>query len=79
MGNGQAVEQIRDILTGLKLSAIVEIIANVLIQESAARMDISDLTPENILEVIIADKVRNGESLQNAVLHQGLLMLMWLK
>ena len=79
MGNGQAVEQIRDILTGLKLSAIVEIIANVLIQESAARMDISDLTPENILEVIIADKVKNGESLQNAVLHQGLLMLMWLK
>lgn len=59
---------------------VVEVIANVLISTGINRisMDIPEITPENVVDIIMKDKQQNGETLQNALAQQGLVMIMWL-
>ena len=66
----------------LNIEQKIEVIANVLISSGMNYMDISgeisEITSENIIEIVMNDKKKNGESLHNAITHQGLVMLMWL-
>ncbi len=69
-------------LEGLSLYERIEIMANVMISSGMLYMsvpeEISEITPENIVDIVIKDKNSNGETLQNALAQQGLVMLMWL-
>jgi hypothetical protein len=77
------VLEINETLQGLPLREVVEALANVLISQGINHMDIpgeiSEITPENVVDLVMTDKQQNGESLHNAVAHQGLVMLMWLR
>jgi hypothetical protein len=77
------VLEINEILQGLQLRNIIEVLSNVLISQGIARMsipgEISEITPENVVDLVMKDKQQNGESLPNALAHQGLVMLMWLR
>lgn len=70
-------------LKGLELHEVTEVLANVLISEGMSHMDISgeisEITPENVVDIVMKDKSKNGETLHNALAHQGLVMLMWLR
>lgn len=59
----------------------LEVIANVLIRLGFSHMSIpeTEINPNNVIEVVLNDKKIHGETLLNSVVHQGLLMLMWLK
>lgn len=56
---------------------VTEIIANLMIQISMADIDTQD--EKDITQSIIDDIENNGETLENALARQGLLMLTWLK
>lgn len=77
------VIQINRELEDLHLHNIVEVLANVLISQGISHMDISgeisEITPENVIDLVMTDKKNNGEKLHNALAHQGLVMLMWLR
>lgn len=74
-----------DILNGLRTYSMhdkIEIIANVLINlgcEGIQEIPDRILKPEELIELIISNKKRQGETIYNALAHQGLIMLMWLK
>lgn len=86
MGN-QSVEEcaskarvICTLLENVPLYDIIDILSNVLIQIGVNYMDIDcEITPENIIQLVVDDKKKNGESLQNALAHQGLNMMLWLR
>jgi hypothetical protein len=40
--------------------------------------DLEEITPENVFTLLIRDRAKNGETLSNALLYQGLVMLDWL-
>jgi hypothetical protein len=77
------VIEINKTLQGLPLRDVVEVLANVLISQGMNHMDISgeisEITPENVVDLVMTDKQQNGESLHNSLSHQGLVMLMWLR
>ena len=54
-----------------------EIIANFMLKISMASIDTQD--EKDITQTIIDDIENNGETLENALARQGLLMLTWLK
>jgi hypothetical protein len=73
------VEQISRLLSTYSLRDQVEIVANVLLTIASQYISVEDnITPENILKVVLDDRNKNGESLHNALMHQALVMLMWL-
>jgi hypothetical protein len=39
---------------------------------------VEDITPENVFTLLIRDRAKSGETLSNALLYQGLVMLDWL-
>lgn len=77
------IDSIKENLQGLPLYEQIEILANVLISLGISHMDISmetsEITPENIVQIVMNDRKNNGETLHNALAHQGLVMLMWLR
>lgn len=77
------VLEIDKTLRGLSLSDTVEVLSNILILQGISRMnipmEISEITTDNVIDIVIKDKKQNGETLHNALAHQGLLMLMWLR
>lgn len=73
------VEQISRSLSVYSLKDQVEIMANVLLAIASKYIPVDeDITPENLVKVVLDDRSKNGESLHNALMHQALIMLMWL-
>lgn len=74
-------KKIQSILSNFKIFDQIEILANVLIWQGFSKInaEIDNITPENIVEIVMNDKKKNGETLHNALAHQGLVMLMWLR
>ena len=79
--NDFITKNIVSILKNKSLSHQIEILANVLIIIGANHIDLTkkNLTPENIAEIILNDRQKNGETIANALALQGLTMLLWLK
>lgn len=67
-------------LKDLSLADKVEVIANVIVKCACQHMntDLQEVTPENVFGILIRDRAKNGETLSNALLYQGLSMLDWL-
>jgi hypothetical protein len=71
------------LLSGLTLKEKIEILANVLILEGLPLFDLrvaelTNITPEKLIPLVIKQKQQHGETLPLAMVHQGLTMLMWL-
>lgn len=77
----QTTAEALELLSDLNLRDQIEVMANVLISTGMARMSLPDgsITPENVVDIVMKDKSKNGETLHNALAHQGLVMLMWLR
>ena len=78
--NKEAFSEIAEQLSAFELKDQVDILANVLMYIGAGRID-SDVsvTGQNVAEVIMKDRERNGETLANALALQGLTMVLWLQ
>ena len=76
----EATQNILKDIEGLKLENKLEVLANVFIKLGIAGMHIPDkqLSEKDILEVVMDDMKENGETIANAVVRQGLLILTWL-
>lgn len=79
----KTVEEIINILShkNFDLKDQIEILGNVFIRKGIAYSNISDksrLNKLNLAEEIVKDIERNGETLPNAIIRQGLIILSWL-
>lgn len=68
------------LLEKLSLTEQLEVLANTIVLCAVQRMntDLEEITPENVFTLLIRDRAKNGETLSNALLYQGLVMLDWL-
>lgn len=58
----------------------IEILANVLIFLGTSKMNVdSNMSPDGLISFIFKDKKERGETIENALAHQGLLMFSWLE
>lgn len=79
MPKQNTVNEISRLISVYNLVEQVEIIANVLLAIASEYIPVDeDITPENLVKVVLEDRSKNGESLHNALMHQALVMLMWL-
>ena len=67
--------------SNLDIYDIIEVLANVFIMQGATYMDISKNVRNEIelVNLVVQDIEENGETLPNALVRQGLLILSWLK
>lgn len=85
MNTSQIAEHISNLLQDYSLPEVLEIIANVLITEGFKYYDLTEVNidPNNqikdIMRFVLNDKEKNGETLQNAVILQGLTIFLWLE
>ena len=61
----------------------IEVMANVFIVEGVDAMSNTtelpaNITPENVIEIVLEDKKKNGETLGNALARQGVVLLAWI-
>jgi hypothetical protein len=68
------------LLEKLSLTEQVEVLANTIVLCAVQHMNtgVEDITPENVFTLLIRDRAKSGETLSNALLYQGLVMLDWL-
>lgn len=59
----------------------VEVLSNVLIYLGMSKIDTSEpeITPENLVRIVLDDKKKNGETIYNAFVLQGIAMNQWYK
>jgi hypothetical protein len=79
--NETITEEIQKILEPLQLKQRIEIIAQLFIRWGLSLMlhkTNTTLSSTEAINLIIQDRKNNGETLGNALAHQGLLLLMWL-
>lgn len=79
----KTVEKIINILSDQQfgLKDQIEILGNVFIRKGIDHSSISEkskLNKLNLAEEIVKDIERNGETLPNAIMRQGLIILSWL-
>jgi hypothetical protein len=81
--NEKIHKEIEQILSSSKLplTDILEILANLLISEGLKYIDTSDgeFNKLEIASSILKDIERNGQTLPNSTVRQGLILLTWLK
>ena len=67
--------------SNLDIYDIIEVLANVFIMHGATYMDIDKNVRNEIelVDLVVQDIEENGETLPNALVRQGLLILSWLK
>ena len=73
-------ETILEDIEELELEDKLEILANVFIKLGISDMHMPDrqVSEKNILEIVMNDIKENGETIANAIVRQGLLILTWL-
>tara|TARA_B100000427_G_C15354503_1_gene526997 strand:- start:23 stop:283 length:261 start_codon:yes stop_codon:yes gene_type:complete len=73
-------ETILEDIEELELEDKLEILANVFIKLGISDMRMPDrhVSEKNILEIVMNDIKENGETIANAIVRQGLLILTWL-
>jgi len=81
--NAKIHKEIEQILSSSKLPLvdILEIIANILIGEGLKYIDTNDgrFNKLDIASSILKDIEKNGQTLPNSTVRQGLILLTWLK
>ena len=79
-GKEELVEKILFLLRDSKITVSTEILANVFLELGvrAMNVDSSALAPQYIVETVINDVKKNGETIPNSLARQGLLILSWL-
>ena len=67
--------------TNLDLYDIIEVLANIFIMQGSTYMDIKNHINSKIelADLVVQDIERNGETLPNSLVRQGLIILSWLK
>ena len=73
-------ESILEDIEELELEDKLEILANVFIKLGVHDIGTpsADLSEKNILQIVMDDIKQNGETIANAIVRQGLLILTWL-
>ena len=67
-------------MEGISLRDQVEILANVLMLLGVTHMNVTEkITLDNIATIVLKDRKCNGETIANALVLQGLTMMLWLK
>lgn len=79
----QTVEEINQAIAknDLNLYQTIEVLANVFISQGSAYLDFNS-NPNNkidLLKIVLDDVKKNGETLPNSMVKQGLLILSWLE
>ena len=81
-GNKAIVEEVLSLFEGQSIYDKISIMANVLIREGFDGIGVppSDRTidPHNVFRVVMRDRDKNGETIENCMILQGLVMLDWL-
>lgn len=78
--NNSYVLKILELLSDRSLRDQIEIIANVLIEMGFSGISTSENTePNDIVKIVLKDKINKGETLFNSLALQGLTMLIWLQ
>lgn len=72
------VQDILDILSE-DLRTNIEILGNVLIQLGSQYLKGPIPTPETTIDYLLEYKQRHGETIEGALIQQGLIMLIWLQ
>lgn len=78
--NERTTKAIIEHLSSVSLEDQVEILANVLMFLGTEHMSVQDdINLNNIAEIVLEDRKRNGETVANALTLQGLTMMLWLQ
>jgi len=76
----ERVETVLRLLNELSTKAKIEVLANVFIKIGLGNISTEEnIDKINIVDVILRDIEKNGQTLSNALARQGLLILTWLK
>ena len=67
--------------TNLDIYDIIEVLANIFIMQGSTYMDINKSigTKIELANLVVQDIEKNGETLPNTLVRQGLIILSWLK
>ncbi len=77
--NSKHLEQIQDLLKDVPFQECLVIIANLMIQLGLENISTEEpVNSNNILNVLLEDKQKHGETISNATALQGLNILLWL-
>lgn len=73
------LKEIQRILEGSTIEESLEILGNIFIQIGASQLETDEqITLRNIVELTLQDVEKNGSTLHNSILRQGLVILSWL-
>ena len=74
------VDEILSILSQANIKNKIEVLGNVFLRIGVEYTDfeVGDLTKNNIYEQILRDMQKNGDTLGNSLIRQGLVILDWL-
>lgn len=79
MTTRKKLNEIQRILKGSTIEESLEILGNIFIQLGASRLETDEqITIRNIIELTLRDVEKNGDTLHNSILRQGLVVLSWL-
>jgi polyhydroxyalkanoate synthesis regulator protein len=80
MHKQEAVDEVLKLLSSFSIKDKVEVLANVFIVLGVPGIKTTDeITRSNIIDIVLRDIEKNGQTLTNALVRQGLLILTWLK
>ena len=81
MSNRELTQRLISQLGEVSLRDQVEILANVLMYLGASQFEDAPerINTQNIAEIVLQDRQRNGETVANALALQGLTMMLWLQ
>ena len=80
MHKQEAVDEVLKVLKSFSIRDKVEVLANVFIAIGIPNIKTTDeITRSNIIDIVLRDIEKNGQTLTNALVRQGLLILTWLK
>lgn len=80
MHKQEAVDEVLKVLKSFSIRDKVEVLANVFIAIGMPNIKTTDeITRSNIIDIVLRDIEKNGQTLTNALVRQGLLILTWLK
>lgn len=81
-GSKEIVEEVLSLLEGQSIYDKIAIVANVLIREGFEEIGVPPtdraIDPHNVFRVVMRDRDTNGETIENSMVLQGLIMLDWL-
>jgi hypothetical protein len=72
------LDQVQQVLQGASIEEAIEVLGNVFLQLGFAGMDSREVTTRNVVEIVMQDIKKNGDTLHNSLARQGLVLLSWL-